>query len=57
MKQKKTIPYYSKKKKTWCVKIDMLYHGKKFMQTEEGSLSDVVCEYLRTCLLLSVLAG
>lgn len=50
MKHKKTIPYYSKKKDTWRVKIKYEYNGEKCSQTEEGSLTDVVCEYLRTSL-------
>lgn len=49
-KKNKRIPYYSKKKKTWCVKIEMGYKGKTIKQTEEGTLSEVVCEYLRTSL-------
>ena len=50
MKHKKTIPHYSKKKNTWRVKIKYEYKGKKYSRTEEGSLTDVVCEYLNTSL-------
>ena len=46
----KTIPYYSKKNDKWRVKIKMEYKGKDCIQTEEGDLEYVVCEYLATSL-------
>ena len=50
MKKNKTIPYYSKKNDKWRVKIKMEYKGKDCIQTEEGDLEYVVCEYLATSL-------
>ena len=49
-KKNKMIPYYSGKKGKWCVKLVMGYQGKDILQTEEGELDYVVCEYLRTSL-------
>ena len=49
-KKNKMIPYYSSKKGKWRVKIEGEYQGKNYTQTEEGTLSEVVCEYLRTSL-------
>lgn len=50
MKQKKTIPYYAKKKGTWLIKFKEEYKGKKYERTEEGELTYVVCEYLNDSL-------